>query len=84
MAMESPSRYCRLQIAMTRRLFNRRQAVGFAYVPEWRRAQTRTDRRISGIADRRKEIHAELAELYKRRCDDCSSTCLHSQEAARS
>ena len=42
-----------------------------------------TDRRISGIADRRKEIHAELAELYKRRCDDCTSTCVHSQQEAR-
>jgi hypothetical protein len=37
-------------------------------------------RRISGIADRRKEIRAELAKLYHRRCDDCTATCIHAQE----
>jgi len=34
--------------------------------------------RVSGIADRRKEIRASL---YGRRCDDCTSNCIHVQDA---
>ncbi len=38
------------------------------------------DRRVSGIVDRRREIHAELAELYHRRSGECTCTCIHAQE----
>lgn len=38
------------------------------------------DRRVSGIADRRREIHADLAELYRRRSGECTTTCIHTQD----
>ena len=65
---------------MSRRKGERRAFVKHA--EQWRLTGARSegsDRRIYGEADRRKEIHAELAELYKRRCDDCTPTCIHSQ-----
>ena len=73
---------------MTRRSVTRRRIVqrirpGFerAHAVVERREQP--ERRIYGDADRRKEIHAELAEVYKRRSGDCTSTCVHTQDSAR-
>ena len=69
---------------MTRRSVTRRIRAGFSWDRDpWiagELVRTEPDRRVAGEADRRKEIHAELAELYKRRCDDCTPTCIHQQQ----
>ena len=84
--MESPSRYCRLQIAMTRRFINRR--THFDPSTAWQRlirdgdpGRLGSERRIYGEADRRKEIHAELAAMHRRASDSCNPNCVHSQDA---
>lgn len=77
---------------------NDRSEPGSVVVGHWidrRTAQRRTrfgvlrtvrgpDRRVSGIADRRKEFQADMAEFYQRRSEDhCTPTCVHSQDAQR-
>jgi len=41
----------------------------------------RSDRRVSGVVDRRREIHAELEAIYHQPSERCTSTCIHAQEA---
>jgi hypothetical protein len=62
---------------------DRRKAERRSAVKPWQTDErTGPGRRISGIADRRREIHEDLAALYRRRCDDCTPTCVHAQDAA--
>jgi len=37
--------------------------------------------RVFGIADRRREIQAELALQHRRASDLCTPTCIHRQDA---
>jgi hypothetical protein len=49
-------------------------------VPRRFASRSGEDRRVSGLADRRREIQADLAALHRRRSDLCTSTCIHAQD----
>jgi len=61
-----------------RRARERRSGTWWPFTVDERKAE----RRISGTADRRREIDEELAALYRRRSGECTPTCIHTQDAA--
>jgi hypothetical protein len=65
--------------SVTRRRIIQRIRPGFERAHEVTERREQPERRISGEADRRKEIQVDLADHYQRRSSECTPTCYHSQ-----